>query len=208
MEGESICFINFHQSRTFSIQKVIINKEGSNKKSTETQTDRKGINRDNAKDLQLLTDGPLSNYGACMGCACVFTHNPQVELLSEWQAGPMGWVQRDHTRVHTSAWGTHQHAHTFTSEHQSLPAKEEEGELAVMSLLEALHVGAVEGSALPTAVCVASHADILSLWVSLGYMFSLATGWTCKWESSSRVHRSGVETSRLQGSPGWAPATA
>lgn len=80
------------------------------------------------------------------------------------------WAERGSAPVLGGSTNTH------TSEHQSLPAKQEEGELAVMSLLEALHVGAVEGSALPTAVCVASHADVLSLWVSLGYMFSLATG--------------------------------
>lgn len=64
---------------------------------------------------------------------------------------------------------------SFTREHQSLPA-EEEGDLAVNSLLEALHVGAVEGIALLMAVCVASHADVLSLCVTLGYVLCLANG--------------------------------
>lgn len=68
-------------------------------KSTGTQTVRQGINRDNAKNLQMLIVGPLRNWAVCMRYACAFTHNSQAELASErlWDlAGVWG--------EHSSCW--------------------------------------------------------------------------------------------------------
>ena len=63
-------------------------------------------------------------------------------------------------------------AYAFTSE-VSLPAKEEEGDLAAYScFMRVLYVGAVEGNALSVAVCVAVCVSVLCVGVCLWDMCS------------------------------------
>lgn len=131
----------------------------------------------------MLVFGETHKFGVPAGqvcdCVCLFAASTLLDQLVS--GGPMEWIRGPGIqagvlggqRSHAGAWGIHKCVCAFTSKRQSLPAKEKEGELAVMSLLETLHVGADEGSALPMAVCVASHAHVLSVCVSLGYSLAL-----------------------------------
>lgn len=56
----------------------------------------------------------------------------------------------------------------FTSEFQSLPATEEEGDSAVcLCFMQALYVGVVEDSALSVAGCIAGHTSGLCVCVGV-----------------------------------------
>lgn len=54
-------------------------------------------------------------------------------------------------RGHSSAWGIHKSAYTFTIECQSSPVEEEDRNMAVTPLLKVLCVDAVEDSTLSLA---------------------------------------------------------
>lgn len=60
------------------------------------------------------------------------------------------------------------------SELQTLPAKEEEGDVAVCAHVLCQYVGVNKGSALSVAACVGGHVSVLCL--SLSYVLSFATG--------------------------------
>lgn len=126
---------------------------------------------------------------------------------------------------HASTWGSanvgvvvnlQHHVCASTSELQSWPAEEKKECLAgcayILCVLLAFHEGAVQGSAFRMAASVTVHVSILCVSSVLVCMClchthsALATGWTCKGGSSSRVHWPGTETPRSPGAPSWAPA--
>lgn len=88
---------------------------------------------------------------------------------SSWRT--MGWIRGSRQErwvgrgSHSNAWEIHKSASTFTTKCQSLPVKEEEENLAVTSLLKALHVDAVEDSTLSLVAWVVTSSLCVRLCV-------------------------------------------
>lgn len=132
---------------------------------------------------QVRGSGPCQDLGICKrGCGCQSTascvcFHQWSSILTSWRGERvLGWLCLHFVCPVSVPWGC--------SSRQCLP----HGSLCNCPCQHPLCV---------LCVCVC---------VSLSHAFSLATGWTCKGGSSSRVHWPGTETPRSPGAPSWAPA--